>query len=417
MQSSSSAGGVASVGAVHRSATWWVVAMALAVLTLGTGCAPTGGPDRGGSGPGVAARQVAPPGPPAAPGTLLATERVRLPNPGLEELGATVTRITYSSRSGLDDSPVAVSGLVIEPAGEPPPGGWPVVSYAHGTTGVGDPCAPSDSPSLLGQLPAVLPLVERGYLVTATDYEGLGSPGPHPYLQPVSEGRSVIDAVHAARALVPAASPRWVAVGASQGGHAAWAAAELAGGGSEPAGGRGLEFLGAVALAPPTDLSALVAEVPYGLSRQQRAFYPLVLHSLRLRHPSLDYADYLSDRPLAAMDELDRSCIPGVFTQTPVSDFAPSSPAALDRVQQWLEELALPQRRAAGPLFVAAGTADDVVPAELVDEGVAEACELGDVVTYRRYPGAGHPALPAAADDALVWIADRFAGEAAPSAC
>lgn len=400
---------------VYRCATWWwVAAMALAAVTLVTGCAPAGGTDRSGPGAGVAARQ-APPGPPPTPGTLLATEPVTLPNPELEELGATVTRITYSSRSGLDDSPVAVSGLVIEPAGRPPPGGWPVVSYAHGTTGVGDPCAPSGSPSLLGELPAVLPLVERGYLVTATDYEGLGTPGPHPYLQPVSEGRSVIDAVRAARAVVPAASPRWVAVGPSQGGHAAWAAAELAGRRGPGAGG--LEFLGAVALAPPTDLSTLVAEVPYGLSRQQRAFYPLVLHSLQLRHPSLDYADYLSGRPLAAMDELDTSCIPEAFTQAPVSAFAPSSPAALDRVQQWLQELALPQRRAAGPLFVAAGGNDDVVPVELVDEGVAEACELGDVVTYRRYPGAGHPALPAAADDALGWIADRFAGRPAPSTC
>ncbi|MPZ65645.1 MAG: hypothetical protein GEU83_09070 [Pseudonocardiaceae bacterium] len=274
------------------------------------------------------------------PGTLLDTERVALPSEELERLEATVTRVTYSSRSGRDDSPVAVSGLVIEPVGQPPPGGWPVVSYAHGTTGVADACAPSGSPGMRGQLGVVLPLVERGYLVTATDYEGLGTPGAHPYLQPVSEGRSVID-----------------------------------------------------------------------------AFYPLVLHSLQLRYPALDYSDYLSGRPLAAMDELERSCIPAAFGQAHVSDFVPSSPAALTRAQQWLEEFALPQRRAAGPLFVAAGTADDIVPVELVDEGVAAACELGDVVTYRRYSGAGHPALPAAADDALAWIADRFAGRPPPPTC
>jgi acetyl esterase/lipase len=395
---------------MQRGATGWrVAAMALVAVTLVAGCAPAAGSGNGGSDSGGAARH-APPGPPPAPGTLLDAEPVTLPNPELEELGATVTRVVYSSRSGLDDSPVDVSGVVIEPAGQPPPGGWPVISYAHGTTGVADACAPSGSPSLLGQLPVVLPLVERGYLVTATDYEGLGTPGPHPYLQPLSEGRSVIDAVHAARALVPAASRRWVAVGPSQGGQAAWAAAELAGGG-------GLEFLGAVALAPPTDLSALVAEVPYGLSRQQRAFYPLVLHSLKLEHPALDYADFLSGQPLAAMDELGRSCIPAVFTQAPVSDFVPSSPPALVRARRWLQERALPQRPATGPLFVAAGTADDVVPVELVDEGVADACELGDVVTYRRYPGAGHPALPAAADDALAWIADRFDGQPPPSTC
>ncbi len=389
-------------GGVHRGATWQrLIAMAALAATMLTGCAP---------GSGGASPRTAPPQPAPPPGTLLDVERVELPHRELEEIGATVTRVTYSSRSGLDGSPVAVSGVVIKPAGQPPPGGWPVISYAHGTTGVADACAPSGSPGLLGQLPVVLPMVERGYLVTATDYEGLGTPGPHPYLQPLSEGRSVIDAVRAARELVPAASQRWVAVGPSQGGQAAWAAAELAGGGE-------LEFLGAVALAPPTDLSEMVSEVPYGLSRAQRAFYPLVLYSLQLRHPSLDYADYLSGQALAAMQRLEHSCVPVEFTQAPVSDFAPSSPAALQRAQRWLEQLALPQRPAAGPLFVAAGTADDVVPIELVDEAVAEACELGDVVTYRRYPGAGHPALGAAADDALAWIADRFAGEPAPSTC
>lgn len=392
---------------MRRSAAWWrVIAMTALAATLLTGCVSAG---RGGP-PADPASGAPAPAPALKPGALLDKQRVVLPSRQLERLGATVTRVTYSSRSGLDDSPVAVSGLVIEPAGQPPPGGWPVVSYAHGTTGVADACAPSGSPSLLGQLPVVLPLVERGYLVTATDYEGLGTPGPHPYLQPVSEGRSVIDAVRAARELVPAASRRWVAVGPSQGGQAAWAAAERADDGD-------LEFLGAVALAPPTDLSALVDEVPYGLSVQQRALYPLVLYSLQLRHPALDYADYLAGRPLAAMDELERSCLPAAFAQAPVSDFVPGSPAALTRAQGWLEEFALPQRRAAGPLFVAAGTADDIVPVELVDEGVAAACELGHVVTYRRYSGAGHPALPAAADDALAWIADRFADRPPPSSC
>lgn len=389
---------------MHRRVAWRrVVAVSLLVGVAASGCVAADGGTLSGS-----ARSRADAAPPR--GALLDAQPVELPNQRLEQLGATVTRVIYASRSGLDGGPVRVSGVVIEPAGQPPPDGWPVVSYAHGTTGVADACAPSGSPGLLGQLPAVLPLVERGYLVTATDYEGLGTPGPHPYLQPRSEGRGVVDAVRAARALVPAASDRWVAVGLSQGGQAAWAAAELAGGGD-------LEFRGAVALAPPTDLAALVADVPYGLSRQQRALYPLVLYSLKLRHPELDYADYLSGQALVAMGDLERSCIPAEFTQAPISDFVPGSAAALARAQRWLADLSLPRHAAAGPLFVAAGTADDVVPIEVVDAGVAAACELGDTVTYRRYPGAGHPAASAAADDALSWIADRFAAEPAPSTC
>ena len=40
---------------------------------------------------------------------------------------------------------------------------------------------------------------ENGYAIAATDYPGLGTPGPHPYLVGDSEARAVIDSVRAAR--------------------------------------------------------------------------------------------------------------------------------------------------------------------------------------------------------------------------
>lgn len=352
------------------------------------------------------------PGPDATPGTLLDARPVVDPHPSLARIGARMWQVRYASRSGLADAPIEVTGVVIEPAGAPPAGGWPVVSYAHATTGLADVCAPSRSSSLLGQLPVVLPLVARGHLVTATDYEGLGTPGPHPYLQPVSEGRGVIDAVRAARELVPAASQRWVAFGLSQGGQGAWAAGELAG-----EWGRGLDHLGAAALAPPTDIGSLADDVPDDLGTLQRALYPAVLVSLELRHPELDFADYLSGDALAALPAVQSSCDSSAFARFPAADFTPRSPEVLERARAWLDELALPSRRAAGPLFVAAGTADALVPVGTVDAAVSQVCAFGDVVEYRRYPGAGHPALPAAAADTLRWITDRFAGLPAPSTC
>lgn len=361
--------------------------------------------------PGTAAGPQRP-GPDAPPGTLLDARAVADPHPSLARIGARMWQVRYASRSGVDDAPVEVTGVVIEPAGSPPAGGWPVVSYAHGTTGLADACAPSRSPNLLGQLTVVLPLVARGYLVTATDYEGLGTPGPHPYLQPVSEGRGVIDAVRAARKLVPGASQRWVAFGISQGGQGAWAAGELAG-----EWGRGLDYLGAAALAPPTDIGSLADDVPGDLSPLQRALYPAVLVSLRLRHPELDLADYLSGGALAALPAVQGSCDSRAFARFPAADLRPRSPEVLQQARAWLDEIALPSRPAAGPLFVAAGTADGLVPVGTVDIAAAQACAFGDVVEYRRYPGAGHPALPAAATDTLRWIADRFAGLPGPSTC
>ena len=374
-----------------------VVAGAVAVLALG-GCT-AGGDEVAAPPPGVTPAD-------AAPGTLLQAREVA-PDPSLARIGARLWQVRYASRSVLGDVPVEVSGVVIEPAGEPPPGGWPVVSYAHGTTGLADACAPSRSSTLLGQLSVVLPLVERGYVVTATDYEGLGTPGPHPYLQPVSEARGVIDAVGAARDLLPRTSQQWVAFGLSQGGQAVWAAGELAGPG----------FLGAAALAPPTDIGSLVDDVPGDLGPLEKTLYPAVLLSLQLRHPSLDLADYLSGGALAAAPQLTTDCTTVGFEPFPDADFEPSSPAALDQLRAWLAELALPSGPAVGPLFVAAGTADGLVPVGTVDAAVDRACALGTTVEYRRYEGAGHPALPDAAEDTLRWITARFADEPPPSTC
>lgn len=357
--------------------------------------------------PAVPPSAPVPPAVPSAPGTLLDVRPVDDPHPSLADVGARVSRVSYASRSGLDDAPIAVSGVVIEPAGEAPPGGWPVVSYAHGTTGLADDCAPSRSPNLFEQLAVILPLLRRGFLVTATDYEGLGTPGPHPYLQPVSEARGVIDAVRAARELVPAASEEWVALGVSQGGQAAWAAGELAA--DDPG------FLGAAALAPPTDVGSLVEDVPGDLTPVQQTLYPAVLHSLQLRHPELDPADYLSGGALEAFPSLLERCAGAA--DHPPGDFVPRTPQALEQARTWLDEWTLPSLPSEVPLFVAAGTADDLVPVDTVDTGVARACRFGTAVQYERYGGVGHPALPAAADDTLGWITDRFAGEPAPSNC
>jgi hypothetical protein len=106
-----------------------------------------------------------------------------------------------------------------------------------------------------------------------------------------------------------------------------------------------------------------------------------------------------------------------VFAGLPAADFAPRSAAALALVHHYLEENALPQRRASGPLFVAQGTADNVVLPAWNDAAVAAACRIGDVVQYTKYAGAGHPALPAAESDVVAWLDGRFGGVPAPDNC
>ncbi len=113
---------------------------------------------------------------------------------------AATYRVLYRS-TGLHGEPIAVSGVVIVPPGPAPAGGRPVIAWAHPTTGVVPRCAPSLSPFLFPLIPGLRDMIARGYVIAATDYPGLGTPGPHPYLVGLSEGRAVLDSVRAARAL------------------------------------------------------------------------------------------------------------------------------------------------------------------------------------------------------------------------
>src|SRR4051794_19668897 len=127
---------------------------------------------------------------------------------------------------------IAVSGTVAVPRGRAPRSGWPVISYGHGTTGIADRCAPTRDragTAVHAYVAYAQPLLERwlkaGYAVVRTDYQGLGTPGTHEYLNGPAEGRAMLDAVRAAREAAPLAR-RVVLAGHSQGGHAAlWAAA------------------------------------------------------------------------------------------------------------------------------------------------------------------------------------------------
>src|SRR5690606_37645715 len=101
--------------------------------------------------------------------------------------------------------------------------------------------------------PGINEMLSRGFIIAATDYPGLGTVGPHPYLVGVSEGRAVIDSVRAARELREAhAGDRFVVWGHSQGGQAALFTGELSASYAPE-----LKLLGVAAAAPATDLTKL----------------------------------------------------------------------------------------------------------------------------------------------------------------
>src|SRR3984885_2709005 len=169
--------------------------------------------------------------------------------------GATAYRVLYRSTKP-DGTPIAVSGIVIVPAGHPPAGGWPIVAWAHPTTGVVPRCAPSLALFVFQQMAGSRHLLETGYAIAATDYPGLGTPCPHPYLVGVSEARAVIDSVRAARSFPGLEnSTRYAVWGHSQGGQAALFTGMIAKSYAPE-----LQLVGVATAAPATDLSALMTD-------------------------------------------------------------------------------------------------------------------------------------------------------------
>ncbi|MBD0322332.1 MAG: lipase [Aldersonia sp.] len=388
-------------------------AVALAISACATGESGSSAPTSAPSTPGVTSPTL----PVAERGALLDSRAVA-PDERVARMGASATWIRYRSTSGLDGAGVDVTGMVFAPRGAAPEGGRPIVTVGHGTTGVSDDCAPSAHPDLLGNIGLVVPLLQRGFVVVVSDLQGLGTEGPHPYLEPTSAGYNLIDAVRATRALAPATSDRWAALGLSQGGQASWSAAELAG-----QYGEGLQFVGSANLSPAVDLSPVVpASGPVELTQTQQVLYPMLLAGLQVLHPDMDEDAYLHGR-LAADKEILLACTGpdasrkiGVAMRLRPEDSQPSTDADRERMRGWLEDLALPKQPAAGPMLVVVGTADNLILPEWTRGAVARACGLGDLVDFESRSGDGHASSGAIAHG-VTWLVDRFAGVPAPNDC
>jgi len=327
-------------------------------------------------------------------------------------------RIEYTSTSGITGGTEQVTGTVFVPPGKPPEGGWPVVAYAHATTGIGPECAPSLSPTLLTSSGIVTTLVKAGFVVTLPDYQGLGLDKTyHPYLDATTAGYNVIDAVRATRKLVPEASIRWVALGLSQGGQATWAANELAANYNG-----GLALLGTVSLSPSADITGFADAAAAGqLTPEQAPALPLILSWLKKAYPDLNLDDYRRGIVADKWDTLLACSGPKaaerdkITDQITPDDLRPSSPAAVDTLRGYLQKMSLPQGPTAAPMLVIYGGKDNLVPSPWTDKALTAACGMGDVIDILTQPDKGHNDIDVSS--AFGWINDRFKGVPAPNSC
>jgi pimeloyl-ACP methyl ester carboxylesterase len=327
-------------------------------------------------------------------------------------------RIEYESKSGIDGSSQLVSGSVFVPRGDPPAGGWPIIAMGHGTTGVQHDCGPSLWPNLLGASEAVATLVNGGFVVTLPDYQGLGMDRIyHPYLDSTTVGYNMIDAVRAARKVVPNASDRWLAFGSSQGGQAAWAANELA-----SSYGAGLDLVGAAGVSPAANVTGLADSAAAGtLTLEQGSAIQWVLVALKAEHPELNLDDYRRGVVAEKWDVLSACAGPlvaqrkDVTQQVTPDDLRPSSAEAVDRLRDYLSQMSLPKKKTAAPMLILFGELDKVVSPAWTADAVRRACSMGDVIEAYSVPGRGHDDIDGSV--ALGWINQRFGGVEAQNSC
>lgn len=326
-------------------------------------------------------------------------------------------RVLYRSTTGDSGAATMVSGSVFVPLGAPPPEGWPVVAFGHGTTGIDEPCAPSVSDSLGGMLGVVAGLTGNGFAVAMPDYEGLGAPGVHPYTDARTAGLNMIDAVRALRFTFKNVSTRWAALGHSQGGGAAWAADEQARDYAPE-----LNLVGAVALAPAADVAKFVAKAQAGtLTSDQLLAFVLIIEAAGRRDPELNRDDYRHGSAAQSWDVLS-ACAPPLVDRRPFAaealrapDLTPNSPAAASRLSQLLERWALPQKQLSAPMYVVYGSADTLIDAQWTSDAIARACSLGGTIAWELQPGKGHGDIDFG--QALSWIVDRFADKPVTNDC
>ena len=340
------------------------------------------------------------------------------PQVGGAPQNAKAYRILYRS-TGLNGEPIAVSGAIIFPEGKAPRGGRPVIAWAHPTTGVVNRCAPTLLPDLSGTIAGLGEMLDRGYVIAATDYPGLGTPGMHPYLIGASEGHSVLDSVRAARELPDAKAQRRFAVwGHSQGGQAALFTGELA---AEYA--PELELVGVAAAAPATNLAQLFDADHTSAAGKTLTAMALLSWSKVFDIP-LD--SILKPGTHRAFERVARNCIQSIAdllkleqdTNQLETHFLAANPT---KVEPWASIMARnsPGKAPAGaPVFIAQGTADQIVRPDITRRFANHLCLQGTRVHMIALKGVSHSY--AGFDSALAavrWMSDRFARRPAPSNC
>jgi len=334
------------------------------------------------------------------------------------------TLVLYRS---VDDKghPTVVSGTVSIPEGKAPPGGWPVINWTHGTTGLNEICAPSRDTDKGPEHTYIEVIshflddfVKHGYAVVATDYQGLGVADFHPFLQGVPNGRNALDLLRAARALEPQIGKRYAVIGHSQGGEA-----DLFAAAQGPTYVPEFKLVGNVAFAPGSQIAGRLDSVMTSAKTELSLPYVLyVLESYAKTDPSIDLRRILTPQAIAHLPDLHQECMTHALTTGYwASAIAKDQFVAKPDLANFLKFGAKNEPgtlKITAPTLVVQGSSDVTVFPSTTDALTRQLCAKGNVLAYKVFPEADHEgSMVSGQATALEWVGARFAGKAAANEC
>ncbi|MBF0876144.1 alpha/beta fold hydrolase [Gluconobacter cerevisiae] len=332
-------------------------------------------------------------------------------------------RITYLSTNGLTGKGlVPVTAEIILPPDPAPKGGWPIVAWAHGTVGVDDSCAPSLNPYNDRNSTYLSTWMKRGFAVVATDYQGLGGPGTHAYLDTRVEAYSVLDSIRAALANVPDLQNKIMIVGQSQGGGAAVATAAYA-----PTYAPELDIRGTVATGAPYVTPELLGELLKNAAQPDAGYSPLVDYVLYLatglagHGPHFRPEEAFTPKALPLYRKAAHECLTSLSQQTQAAGLTLHNmlqPTFLKAISPALKGMEFPTLKLAQPLFTGTGTEDRDVPPALQLGLVKAACAAGSLVQAHLYKGLNHSeTVNDSLADSAIFTNEVMTGQPVPPQC
>jgi alpha-beta hydrolase superfamily lysophospholipase len=335
--------------------------------------------------------------------------------------GSRAWRILYHS-TDVTGADIAVSGVVLAPDGDAGRGDRPIVSWGHPTTGAAERCAPS-----LGVDPFILieglhELLSAGYVVVATDYSGMGAPGPDSYLIGTTEGRNVLDAARAAREVKDAgAGSRLLLWGHSQGGQAALFAAQEA-----PTYAPDLHLQAVAVAAPAVELGALLDDDIVDDSGVTLGAYSFAAYASVYgpKTPGLDLSTILTPAGVDAVPKMVDLCLLGQHDQLHaiagplVGGFLKADPATVEPWSTLLTQNTPGAVPVQVPMLVAQGLSDELVKPATTEAYAAHLCATGEHLDFRTYRDVGHGTVAERALlDVLPFFSDALAARPTRTTC